>query len=870
MSSITRLSLACAVLCATSASAQQQQFRPRILVVFDTSGSMSVDLATGEPTGGDNSAEYPGDGNTSRLFVAKNAMSALVETTSEVDFALMRYPQREGDGINRGILDGFQQNLYAGLEENPLNYGGSCRGELRPAMADDFYSLIVPFGLDNESEIVAWLDHHENWPLDPELRADGPTPIAESLRIAETYFREVVADDPGVRCRQNAVLLLTDGGESCVLRDERQDTLRARAAALRNLEVEVDGEQVGVDVKTYVVTFAVGRKEELVALAREGGGVDPLVGEPYSASNQADLRAAFAQILRDAIPVEDCNGRDDDCDGEIDEGVLNSCGVCGADPVEACNGADEDCDGRIDEGALNACGECGETPEEVCNTLDDDCDGAVDENLGPGCQCAGVMAEDCNGVDDDCDGHIDNAPGTEDPLFRPCGRDTGECTVGRELCADGEWGACDGVAPGDEACDGLDNDCDGVPDEAVLPCGPAAEAGLGDVGECKVGARRCDLAACDADPALCGEDAFLLECEDAVGPTDEVCDGRDNNCDGEADEGLFNACGFCGPNPPEACNNEDDNCDGRIDEDARCPPGHLCFAGECVQPCDASGECRGGFQCVPVYAPNGRFCHPNPCAGARCPEGTACVIEARTCVDLCAEADCGEDEGCDLGECVPATCRHTGCPDGQVCFGDACLADACAGVECDEGEFCREGECVAACAGQSCGEGSRCLDGECVPDPCGGRCLLGQLCDESDGVCVVDPCLSVYCPPGMACGGEGECTADDPCVAIRCPTGTTCRDGSCTDHTPGVYPDINERPPRPDFGVGDGGVPDANVNDGEVIDPITDAAPTPDMGGGGGGGDPGPCECDAVGGGGELPWSLWMLLAVVRTRRRRW
>ena len=625
------------------------------------------------------------------------------------------------------------------------------------------------------------------------------------------------------------------------------------------------GEPVNVDVKTYVVTFAVARKDELVALAREGGGVDPLRGEPYSAIDQASLRAAFAQILRDAIPVEACNGADDDCDGRVDEGVLNSCGECGDDPVEACNGEDEDCDGRIDEGALNACGVCGETPEEICNTLDDDCDGAVDEGLGEGCECQGVQQEDCNGVDDDCDGRADNLAGSEDPLFRPCGRDTGECTVGRELCVGGEWQDCDGMGPGEEACDLLDNDCDGVPDEAALPCGPAAE--IGDGGECKVGARICDPATCEEDAGRCGEDGFVLACDGAVGPSDEICDGRDNDCDGEADEGLFNACGFCGPNPPEACNGEDDNCDGRIDEEARCPPGHLCFAGECVQPCDASGECRGGYACVPVYAPDGRFCHPDPCAGARCPIGTVCETEARTCVDACAEVECEEGEGCDTGECVPETCRHTGCPEGQICFADECRDDPCVAVECGEGEFCREGDCVEACIGVACGEGARCEDGACVDDPCGGRCLFGQICDEGDGVCVLDPCLSVYCPPGMACT-DGECRADAPCVGIDCPAGSTCRDGLCTDFTPGIRPNINERPPRPDFGRPDGGAADMRVPDAGPAPDMALPEPAPDMGGGGGTPDPGGCDCDVAGRGAGFPGAWMLALLAVRRRRR--
>ncbi|MCA9561615.1 MAG: hypothetical protein KC583_23875, partial [Myxococcales bacterium] len=119
-----------------------QRFPPRILLVFDTSGSMGVDLVTGEPTGGDDSAEYPGSGGTSRLFVAKNAIATLVETTSEVEFALMRYPQLEGAGINRGALDGFNQQTYAGLEARPLNYAGTCEGGLRPA-ADAAHALLV-------------------------------------------------------------------------------------------------------------------------------------------------------------------------------------------------------------------------------------------------------------------------------------------------------------------------------------------------------------------------------------------------------------------------------------------------------------------------------------------------------------------------------------------------------------------------------------------------------------------------------------------------------------------------------------------------------------------------------------------------------
>ena len=46
---------------------------------------------------------------------------------------------------------------------------------------------------------------------------------------------------------------------------------------------------------------------------------------------------------------------------------------------EACDLLDNDCDGEVDEGLLNGCGQCGEiTPTEICNGRDDDCDGLTD------------------------------------------------------------------------------------------------------------------------------------------------------------------------------------------------------------------------------------------------------------------------------------------------------------------------------------------------------------------------------------------------------------------------------------------------------------------------------------------------------------
>ncbi len=864
------------------APALAQQTAPRVFVIFDTSGSM---LWT--PTGdvdcqGDGSPghEHRGCAEGSKMFHAKAAVSQVLREVDGVEFALLRYGQLEPG--EPGFNDSHVGARYRGDDgvEFAINYDGSTNG-CGPA------DYLVEPGPMSRDEILSWMDGVENYPGEKELRADGFTPLTDSVASAREVIARAIADDPDGACRPYYVLLLTDGYQQCpdgsaddpAYRGIVRELLIDQAADLR--ELPVMGQRY--DVRTFVVGFGAGTRfaTELDDVARSGGTavdaagrIDLINGTAYQADDPVGLQAALASAVDNARPRETCDGVDDDCDGTVDEGFArlgDECrvgrGACAAvgeivcaangegvecsarerDPTpERCNGEDDDCDGQIDEGVLNRCGACGDVMAEVCNLMDDDCDGVADEGVLNACGvCGDVPTERCDGADQDCDGRIDEG------AFNACGEcgplPADDCSCADEDCdnridEDGEdCPRCD-CDPQPEACNGVDDDCDFSVDEGVLnACGACGEVpveicnGLDDDCDARVDEAFPEAGqACGTDEGACSPGTYVctqgaLDCSGAVAPSVEVCDEADNDCDGTVDEGALNACGYCGATRLEVCDNIDNDCDGNADEgEGLCSGDARCFNGECADPCEV-GECFGGQVCLEGHC-------VTPCRNADCPSGQVC--DDGRCEDPCEGVDCPAGAACSLGRCGPADCHTLGCPDGTVCRDGRCDPDPCADAGCAPNEGCFDGQCFADCRDIACPEGTLCINGGCTDDPCARvSCPFPQAC--VDGTCELDPCYEVDCPAGRTCR-DGRCVGD-LCIGVTCPEGATCTRGRCS-------------------GVTGGGVPP----DEQLPDPTPPPTPEPEV-------DPVPdpegCACDAADG---APSGLgWLLLVGLLGLRRR-
>ena len=472
----------------------------------------------------------------------------------------------------------------------------------------------------------------------------------------------------------------------------------------------------------------------------------------------------------------DCDGvKDNGFDTQAD---VNNCGGCNQKCAQVPNGTVScvagKCTPKCNPGFSEAsnCGyKCPVTPPvaETCNGVDDDCDGVIDDGAPganvacethcPGGKCVGECkpgktictgtskglvcvngigpaAEVCDGKDNNCDGTVDEGYDLQnDPTN--CGKCGVSCAANDKCiagkcqftCAHPYYDAdknpangceykCETAVPGPETCNGKDDDCNGLVDDAVGGVGGTCDAGCPALAPCvTAGTCTATLSACSG--TCCGEctegqltcQTGQVVCIAGLGPKLEVCDGKDNNCDGQIDEG-FNLqtdptnCGVCGkkcefnnavgacvnggcvittcksgfgnvdndasngceytcpvnPTTSESCNGKDDDCDGQVDEDLVTPPSVCLSAGPCA---GAVPTCQGatGWKCNYAGLPTAGDIELNP-------DGTVRFVEA-----LCdgKDGNCNGqvDETFNVGQACSAGIGRCAKNALFVCKGDA-------------------------------------------------------------------------------------------------------------------------------------------------------------------------------------------------------
>jgi len=354
-------------------------------------------------------------------------------------------------------------------------------------------------------------------------------------------------------------------------------------------------------------------------------------------------------------------GDGDDGGGGMDGSGSGSSCVPSNGGVEICDGKDNDCNGLIDDGTLpevgsdcdNVVGECaGGT--KVCVTkfhcsvsTTTECFSATDTDHCPaGEQC---VAEDvttdhlgctknpsfeiCDGKDNNCNGTTDEGdPGGGTTVN--CGTDLGECSRGVNHCINGTiqcQGAIGGAMPpygSPEICDGKDNNCNGMFDEGLTNMGTCGQSGTS---PCMLGTLQCIGGA--------------PQCVGAVDPTFEVCDGVDNDCNGTIDDGYNKV------SDPNNCGPTCQQCTVPASFNAN----PVCTSGVCGFACkpgykDLNGNAADGCEFGPCFATGPEVCDgiDNNCNGA--------IDEGVTINNFCATK----------GECAGTTPTCTGMG-GWVC-----------------------------------------------------------------------------------------------------------------------------------------------------------------------------------------------------------
>lgn len=470
---------------------------------------------------------------------------------------------------------------------------------------------------------------------------------------------------------------------------------------------------------------------------------------------QEDANGSYDPANPGVCSDQECRS-DRDCDaGQIC--IDNACYNGTAGPI-AC-GCREDCPA----GDVCLGGECGASVG-VCS---DNCECPMGEVCEEGMCTAGTDA---------CDGVV-------------C--ETGECVEGE--CVGG--GDCDPPCATGEVCNPDTLTCEGTTEAGDLcstctnneECGGEADACIA-IGEETICGSSCE------DDSSCPDGFTCLPVDSRVG---SQCIPSGGTCAGCLADGCPTG-EFCNPFNGE-CGVVAETCaECTIDEE--CGAGSVCATSNgvdiCLEACNPGDACGDGFTCRALAGDD--VCAPE---GDSCGTGGACDISADDCVDplpvldtdRCICVGCVGDEDCPEtlvctagGNCVAdgRPCTTTAECDGGYCQGGICV-DCLTPGDCGPDEICQSGACVPC----DCAPGEQCTaTGECeeIPDPSScssdSECVgiardLGfsgenAACDDTIGCYTIGMCNGSG-GDDLGLGDLGFGGSTDPFNAV-CPAGLTC------------------------------------------------------------------------------------------------